>query len=118
MYCIFSCPEAPRLQADNHGAWINMNKNMAPKLPNLPYFEAFGVIFCPDVGSYFCLVCGGGGHQRISEKASQCKPTVTVQDFQWRRPAEISDICHVTFCGRVCYHELAFGFGVEDCAPN
>ena len=38
-----------------------MNKNMAPKLPNLPRFEAFGVIFCPDVCSYVCLVCGGRG---------------------------------------------------------
>ena len=44
-----------------------MNKQMALKLPNLPCFEAFGVIFCPDVCSYFFLVCGGGGHQRISE---------------------------------------------------
>ena len=39
----------------------NMNKNMAPKLTKLPCFEAFGVIFCPDVCSYFCLVCGGRG---------------------------------------------------------
>ena len=39
----------------------NMNKNMAPKVPNLPCFEAFGVEFCPDVCSYFCLVCGGAG---------------------------------------------------------
>ena len=38
-----------------------MNKDMAPKLPNLPCFEALGVIFCPDVCSYFCLVCGGWG---------------------------------------------------------
>ena len=39
----------------------NMNKKMAPKLPNLPCFEAFGVIFCPDCCSSFCLVCGGWG---------------------------------------------------------
>ena len=39
----------------------NMNKNMAPKLPHLPCFEAFGVIFCPDFSSYACLVCGGRG---------------------------------------------------------
>ena len=39
----------------------HMNKTMAPKLPNLPCFEAFGVVFCPHVCSYFCLVCGGGG---------------------------------------------------------
>ena len=38
-----------------------MNKNMAPKL-SLPGFKAFGVMFCPDVCSYFCLACGGGGH--------------------------------------------------------
>ena len=25
------------------------------------FFKAFGVIFCPDVCSYFCLVCGGWG---------------------------------------------------------
>ena len=36
-----------------------MNKNMASKLPNLPCFEAFGVIIGPHVCSYFCLVCGG-----------------------------------------------------------
>ena len=41
---------------------------MAPKLPNVPCFAAFGVIFCPDVCSYFCPVCGGAGvHWRISE---------------------------------------------------
>ena len=34
---------------------------MAPKLPNLPCFQAYWVIFCPDVCSYFCLVCGGRG---------------------------------------------------------
>ena len=39
----------------------NMNNNMAPKLPKLPCFEAFGVLFCPDVCSYFCLVCGRRG---------------------------------------------------------
>ena len=47
---------------------------MAPKLPNLPCFEAFGVIFCPDFCSCFCLVCedaGGGDHWHISET----KPT-------------------------------------------
>ena len=38
-----------------------MNKNMAPKLPNLLCFQAFGIIFCPDACSYFCLVCGGRG---------------------------------------------------------
>ena len=49
------CDPNPRIQDKN------MNKNMAPKLPNWPCFEAFGVIFCPDVYSYFCLVCGGRG---------------------------------------------------------
>ena len=33
----------------------NMNKHMAHKLPNLPCFEAFGAIFCPNVCSYFCF---------------------------------------------------------------
>ena len=50
------CNPNPHIQGKN------MNKNMAPKLPNLPCFKAFGVMFCPDVCSYFCLVCGGGGH--------------------------------------------------------
>ena len=49
------CDPNPHIQGKN------MNKNMAPKLPNLPCFEAFGVIFCTDVCSYFCLVCGGWG---------------------------------------------------------
>ena len=49
------CDPNPHIQGKN------MNKNMAPKLPNLPCFEAFGVIFCTDVCSYFCLVCGGRG---------------------------------------------------------
>ena len=39
----------------------NMSKNMAPELPNLPCLKAFGVIFCPDVCSYFRLVCRGRG---------------------------------------------------------
>ena len=56
------------LNPDPHIQGKNMNKHMAPKLLNLPCFEAFGVIFCPDVCSYVCLVCGGGCHWRISEK--------------------------------------------------
>ena len=44
-----------------HTPGKNMNKNMAPKLPNSPCFEAFGVLFCRHVCSYFCLVCGGRG---------------------------------------------------------
>ena len=55
------CNPNPHIQGKN------MDNNMAPKLPNLPCFEAFGVIFCPDVCSYFCLVCGGRGHQRTSD---------------------------------------------------
>ena len=55
--CGFLLQPQPHIQAKN------MNKNTAPKLPNLPCFEAFGVIACPDVCSYFCLVC-----ERISEK--------------------------------------------------
>ena len=34
-----------------------MSKNMAAKLSSLPCFEAFGVMFCPDVCSYFCRRC-------------------------------------------------------------
>ena len=34
---------------------------MVFKLPKLPCFEAFEVIFCPDLCSYVCLVCGGAG---------------------------------------------------------
>ena len=30
-------------------------------------FAAFWVIFSPDFCLYFCLVCGGGGHSRVSE---------------------------------------------------
>ena len=30
---------------------------MPPELSSLPCFEAFGVIFCPDFCSYFCLAC-------------------------------------------------------------
>ena len=37
-----------------------MNKNMAAKLSNLPGFESIWVIICPDVCSYFGLVCGVG----------------------------------------------------------
>ena len=58
-----------------------MNKNMAPKLSSLPCFEAFWVIFCPGVCSYFCLACGGGGHPRISERG-----------LQWRLPCK--GFCH------------------------
>ena len=47
----------------------NMNKKMAPKLSSLSCFEAFGVVFCPDFCSYFCLVCAWGGFTRISEEA-------------------------------------------------
>ena len=47
-----------------------MNKNMAPRLPNLPCFEAFGVIFCVQIFVHiFALYAGGGGHWRISEKS-------------------------------------------------
>ena len=49
------CDPNPHIQGKN------MNKNMAPKLPNVPCFEAFGVVFCLDVCSYFGLVCGGRG---------------------------------------------------------
>ena len=49
------CDPNPHIQGKN------MDKHLAPKLPNLPCFEAFGAIFCPDVCSYFCLVCGGRG---------------------------------------------------------
>ena len=57
-----------------------MNKHMAPNCRNLPCFEAFGVIFCPDVCSYFCLVCGGGrGHWRFSES---CLPAEVMQAEQ------------------------------------
>ena len=52
-FSLFFCNPNPHIQGKN------MNKYMAPKLPNLPCFQAFGVIFCPDVCSYFCLVCGG-----------------------------------------------------------
>ena len=48
------CNPNPHIQGKN------MNKYMAPKLPNLPCFKAFGVMFCPDVCSYFCLACGAG----------------------------------------------------------
>ena len=39
----------------------NMNKNITPRLSSLPCFEAFGVIFCPESCSHFCLVCRGQG---------------------------------------------------------
>ena len=46
-----------------------MNQNMAAKLSSLHCFEqAFWVIFCPDVCSYFGLVCGGRGHSRVSDR--------------------------------------------------
>ena len=35
-----------------------MNKSMAPKLPHLPCFEAFGVMFCLDL---FALYLWGAG---------------------------------------------------------
>ena len=38
-----------------------MNKHLVARLSNLPCFKTFWVIFCPDVCSYFCLVCGGQG---------------------------------------------------------
>ena len=38
-----------------------LTRTWPPKLPNLPCFEASGVISCPDVCSDFCLVCGGRG---------------------------------------------------------
>ena len=44
---------------------LKANKDMAPKLSSLPFFQAFWVIFCPDFCSYFCLVCGGGGHSHL-----------------------------------------------------
>ena len=47
------CNPNPHIQGKN------MNKKMAPKLPNSPCFEAFGITFCPDLCSYFCLVCRG-----------------------------------------------------------
>ena len=37
----------------------HMSKHLAAKLSSLPCFEAFLVIFCQDICSYFCLVCGG-----------------------------------------------------------
>ena len=48
-----------------HTRQKNMSKHMAPKLPNLPCFEAFRVIFCPGVCSYFCLVCGVRGFTSV-----------------------------------------------------
>ena len=48
-----------------------------PKLQNLPCFKAFGIIFCPDVCSYFCLVFGGGSlseEQRINCTLSRNPP--------------------------------------------
>ena len=37
-----------------------MNKNMTPKLPNLPCFKAFGAISCPDVCSFLACMWGVG----------------------------------------------------------
>ena len=56
----------------------NMNKDMTPKLPNLPCFEAFGVIFWPDVCSYFCLVCGGRGSLAYFWLSAK------IQGFSWK----------------------------------
>ena len=48
--------------ACNHFECNDFEKDgMAPKLPNLPCFEAFGVVFCPDVCLYFALRVGGRG---------------------------------------------------------
>ena len=56
------CDPNPHIQGKN------MNKNLAPKLPNLPCFEAFGAIFFVQMFVHtFALYVGGGGHQRISE---------------------------------------------------
>ena len=41
-----------------------MNKYMAPELSSLPCFDAFWVVFCPDICSYFCFACGGAGVTR------------------------------------------------------
>ena len=53
-------------------------KIWSPELSSLPCFEAFGVIFCTDFCSYFCLVCGGGmGHSSISENTQE-RPKVKI----------------------------------------
>ena len=49
------------LKPQPHIQGKTMNKYMAPKQPNLPCFEALGVILCPDLCLYFCFVCGGPG---------------------------------------------------------
>ena len=45
----------------------NYEQKYGPKAVEFAWFEAFRVIFCPNVCSHFGLVCGGGGHKRISD---------------------------------------------------
>ena len=72
------------LNPNPHIQGKNMNRIMTPKLPDFPCFQAFGVIFCPDVSSYFCLVCGGRGSPANSERRcalSGCKWHTFSGDF-------------------------------------
>ena len=72
-----------------------MNKNMAPKLLNLSCFEAFGVIFCPDVCSDFCLVFGGPGVTRafLNNAKNEGLPRVTAQRCRHRHHNHTETIC-------------------------
>ena len=76
-----------------------MNKNID--------FEAFGVIFCPAVCSYFCLVYGGGGcHCRILKTIppppKKKKRYVIIGDRQ-SRTTPTKDLLHrVVFFGGWC----------------
>ena len=49
-------------------------------------FKAFGAIFCPDVCSYFCLVCGGRGSLAYFCLFSQGKETENGTDNEKLRP--------------------------------
>ena len=97
-----------------------MNKNMAPKLSNLPSFEAFGVIFCPDFSSYFCLVCGGrggGGHSRISEFLEQLselhsRPTSCKNPILRAILGALPDVMHErASCQWASFFACPLGFG-------
>ena len=57
---------------------------MAPKLLSWACFEACWVVFCPDVCSYSCLVCGGGGggdHSFLNGMRRTAFETVPCQPF-------------------------------------
>ena len=72
-----------------------MNKNMAPKLPNLPCVAAFWALFCPDVCSYFASYVGGVSHSRISDfLRSQANGSLISSSFTGFFPQQEGSIVH------------------------